>query len=104
MGFHIIAEKCVMYCLASGLKTVPRMANTLSRGVFTSVGREMKVFSGLLTVGFGGDSDVQNDDTQKRYLTTPRQNPMLPLIIGVGIAGVCLASKSIVEVGAPIRE
>ena len=47
-----------MYCLASGLKTVPRMANTLSRGVFTSVGREMKVFSGLLTVGFDENGDV----------------------------------------------
>ena len=50
--FHIIAEKCAMYCLTSGLKAVPRMANTLSRGVFTSVGREVKVFSGLQAVGF----------------------------------------------------
>lgn len=57
-GFHILAEKGAMYCLASGLKTVPRMANTLSRGVFTSVGREMKVFSGLLTVGFDESGDV----------------------------------------------
>ena len=47
-----------MYCLASGLKTMPRMANTLSRGVFTSVGREMKVFSGLLTVGFDESGDA----------------------------------------------
>ena len=39
-GFHIIAEKGASYCMASGLKTVPRMANTLFRGVFTSVGRE----------------------------------------------------------------
>ena len=57
-GFHIIAEKGAMYCLASGLKTMPRMANTLSRGVFTSVGREMNVFSGLLTVGFDENGDA----------------------------------------------
>ncbi|KAK8790716.1 hypothetical protein WA588_002464 [Blastocystis sp. NMH] len=59
----------------------------LRRGAVNTVGSVWNVYSGAMI----------NQDTQKRYLTTPRENPMLPLIAGIGIAGCCLVAKSIVE-------
>ncbi|KAK8793667.1 mitochondrial import inner membrane translocase subunit TIM14 [Blastocystis sp. subtype 4] len=73
--------------LSRSSRLLTTSTSILYRGVFNNAFQTSNVVFTALT----------GSDSQKRFLTTKRENPMLPLIAGIGIAGCCLVAKSRAE-------